>query len=205
MASQDLKAIPISRKTGEEPILALSTPTGLDLLSFWQWSSSNLASNALRGVLAEYIVASALGCNLGVRTEWDAYDLKTASGIRIEVKSAAYLQSWSQRKLSNIQFSVRPAHGWDAASDSRSAVKSRPSHVYVFCVLAHQEKSTLDPLNLDQWDFYCIATSRIDTALGKKKTLSLSRLLSLGPEKSTYLELASTVKIAAGVTSASPL
>ncbi|SFQ05948.1 hypothetical protein [Pseudomonas borbori] len=194
MTSKTLYAIKASRKTGEEPLIVNDKSVALDLLSFWQWSSSDLISNSLRGVLAEYIVASTVGCNTGVRTEWDAYDLKTESGIRIEVKSAAYLQSWSQKKLSNISFSVRPAHGWDAESNSRSKIKIRPSHVYVFCVLKHKEKSTVNPLNMDQWGFYCINTTKLNNALGSQKSISHSRLLSLEPIKSSYLDLAETIK-----------
>ena len=47
-----------------------------------------------RGCLAEFIVASALRLGDGVRDEWGAFDLLTKSGAKIEVKSAAYLQSW---------------------------------------------------------------------------------------------------------------
>lgn len=194
MTSKTLSAIAASRKTGDEPLIANGKSVALDLLSFWQWSSSNLISNSLRGILAEYIVASTVGCNTGVRTEWDAYDLKTETGIRIEVKSAAYLQSWSQKKLSSISFSVRPTHGWDAESNSRSKTKIRASHVYVFCVLKHEEKQSVNPLNMDQWDFYCINTTKLNNEIGEQKSISLSRLLSLAPKKSSYCQLAETIK-----------
>ena len=39
---------------------------------FWQWAYSDFMSNALRGVLAEYIVAHAANCTHCPRTEWDA-------------------------------------------------------------------------------------------------------------------------------------
>lgn len=193
MISKNLSAVPASRKTGEEPLTTSDKSAGVDLLSFWQWSSSNLLSNSLRGVLAEYIVASTLGCHAGVRTEWDAYDLKTESGIRIEVKSAAYLQAWAQENFSKINFSVHPAHGWDAESKSRSKVKTRASHVYVFCILRHKDKSTVNPLNMDQWIFYCIHTNKLDQALGPQKNISLSRLLSLQPKMASYGELAEVI------------
>ncbi len=79
-----------------------------DLLSFWQWSASDLLSNATRGVLAEYLVARALSDRASVRVEWDAFDAVTENGVRVEVKSSAYLQSWRQAKLSRITFSTRP-------------------------------------------------------------------------------------------------
>jgi len=64
------------------------------LLDFWKWSSSDLLSNALRGVLTEFIVAMALGISIDKpREEWAAYDLVTNDGIKVEVKSAVYVQS----------------------------------------------------------------------------------------------------------------
>ncbi len=84
------------RKTGDEPLHIDGQPLAANVLSFWQWSASDLISNTMRGRLAEYLVACALGVADGVRVEWDAYDLRTPSGIKVEVKSAAYVQSWRQ-------------------------------------------------------------------------------------------------------------
>lgn len=63
--------------------------------AFWRWSASDLVSNTMRGVLAEYIVALAMGIDTeeGVRREWDAYGLVLGDGTKVEVKSAAYIQS----------------------------------------------------------------------------------------------------------------
>jgi hypothetical protein len=79
----------MNRKSGTERFHRNGAQLGFDLLSFWQWSSSDLVNNVLRGRLAEYIVAQDLGVAGGTRTEWDAYDLQTKSGIKVEVKSAA--------------------------------------------------------------------------------------------------------------------
>jgi len=38
--------------------------------------------------------AHALGVVATPRVEWDAVDLRTDSGIGVEVKSSAYLRSW---------------------------------------------------------------------------------------------------------------
>lgn len=86
---------------------------------------SDLVSNATRCRLAEYIVARALGISTaGVRDEWAAYDLITPDGIRIEVKSAAYLQSWRQTALSKVELS-----GLSDAAQGRRAVERPPSRV----------------------------------------------------------------------------
>jgi hypothetical protein len=83
-----LPPIIITRKSGAEPLHANGQPLPFDLLSFWQWSVSDLVSNVTRGRLAEFIVATALGISVsGVRNEWDAVDLITETGLRVEVKS----------------------------------------------------------------------------------------------------------------------
>jgi len=52
-----------------------------------KWSSSELLRNALRGVLAEFVVASTIDILDKSREEWDAYDLKAKNGLKIEIKS----------------------------------------------------------------------------------------------------------------------
>ncbi|MET7639549.1 hypothetical protein [Streptomyces sp. NPDC005438] len=120
---------------------------------FWSWACSDLANNVMRGVLAEYLVAMALGEVDGTRSEWDSVDIRTAEQWRIEVKSAAYLQSWAQLRPSEISFSIAPATGWDAQTGLTSNDVLRRSDVYVFCLLHHEEKQNLDPLDLSQWTF----------------------------------------------------
>src|SRR5882724_11008094 len=88
---------------------------GVSVFDFWQWSASDLLSNTTRGVFAEFIVASAVGISLDqVRDEWGAFDLLSSEGIKIEVKSAAYIQSWFQHKVSPIMFRVPKTRAWNA-------------------------------------------------------------------------------------------
>ncbi|PTN11780.1 hypothetical protein [Nitrosomonas aestuarii] len=193
MNPKDLHAIEVKRHTGAEPFHFSSNKTGFNLLSFWQWSSSDIVGNALRGIIAEYLVACAMGCESSVRTEWDACDIKTAEGIKIEVKSGAYIQSWHQKKLSPISFGIGQTYGWDAKENEFSTIQMRQADVYVFCVLAHKDKATIDPLNLDQWEFYCISASTINEKLGSQKSLRLGSLLKLDPIKTTYNNLQNVV------------
>ena len=100
-----LGRLKVPRKTGTEQFHHNGVGLGFDLLDFWQWSASNLVDNAARGAVAEYLVARALGiASNGIREGWAPFDLTTASGVKVEVKSAAYVQSWHQTKLSNITF-----------------------------------------------------------------------------------------------------
>lgn len=93
--SADLGPLAITRRSSSEPIRAGGETVGR-LGDFWSWACSDLANNTMRGVLAEYLVATALDAAAGTRTEWDTVDIRTPDKWRVEVKSAAYLQSWAQ-------------------------------------------------------------------------------------------------------------
>jgi len=169
----------ITLKTGDEHL----SGTGKTLLDFWRWNGSDLASNTTRGLLAEFIVASALGIDLSIpREEWSAWDLTSPEGIRIEVKSAAYLQSWTQQKLSKIIFSIRPARAWDHTSGRMTQEPQRSADVYVFCLLKHQNKKTLNPLDLEQWEFYALSTTELNNYSRSSTHITLSSLQKLAQE-----------------------
>ncbi|MGW3007472.1 hypothetical protein ACWC9R_01335 [Streptomyces sp. NPDC001219] len=185
MSTTDLGPLIIMRRSGREPIRAYGETVG-KLGEFWSWACSDLANNTMRGVLAEYLVATALGAATGTRTEWDTVDIRTPEEWRVEVKSAAYLQSWAQSQLSEISFSIAPASGWDAHTGTTSADVLRRSDVYVFCLLHHQDKQTLDPLDLDQWTFYVLPTRVLDERCPSQKTIRLSRLERLSPMKTDF-------------------
>ena len=61
MSSTILGAVKTTKKTGREFFIFEGNELPINVLSFWQWSTSQLLGNALRGVLAEFIVASAIG------------------------------------------------------------------------------------------------------------------------------------------------
>jgi hypothetical protein len=154
--------------TGQEPLHRAGQPLDTRLLDFWRWSASDVLSNALRGVLAEYLVAVDLGVADGIRTEWDRYDLQTRRGITIEVKSAAYAQSWHQKRPSKITFGIAPTLGWDPETGESDTDRKRQAQVYVFCVLGKKDQPDVDPLDVSQWQFYVLATEILDRELGRR-------------------------------------
>jgi hypothetical protein len=117
------------------------------LHDFWRWSVSDLVSNATRGRLAEFIVANALGISTTavVRDEWSPFDLQTPEGVKVEVKSAAYIQSWYQSKLSSISFRTPKTHAFDPETNQHDIEAKWQADVYVFAVLVHEDKKTIDP------------------------------------------------------------
>lgn len=181
-----LEAIKPIKKTGEECLYTEDLDLDIKLKDFWRWNCSDILNNTMRGVFAEFLVASDLGILSENRIEWDAYDLITEDGIKIEVKSSAYLQSWKQNKLSSIKFDIRPTQGWDSKDNKMDNEIKRQSDVYVFCLLSHKDKDTVDPLNLDQWEFYVLDTETINKRLGSQKTISLKPLLNLNPIRANY-------------------
>lgn len=188
-----LNALEVERKTGQERFILENKITNFDLLAFWQWSGSDLSNNAFRGMLAEYIVACALGLENEIRTEWDNYDLITEDGTKIEVKSSAYLQSWHQEKVSKIEFNICPTKGWDSKTNKRSSERKRQADIYVFAFLKHLDKSTLNPLDLDQWEFYLLPTSILNEKVPDQQKISFNRLLSLNPLKVKFGEIKEAV------------
>ncbi len=108
----------------------------LDKQEFLAWAYDDLLTNTTRGVLAEYIVAKALGICDTKRVEWDKYDL-VIGDIGVEVKSAAYVQTWKQTRLSEIAFNIRPAKAgtpaptplWPVRSEAPTCTSSVCSRV----------------------------------------------------------------------------
>jgi len=196
--TKDLSRIHPVRRSGSEPLHANGRPLGATLLDFWRWSSSDLVSNATRGVLAEFIVANALGIGFdNVRDEWGAFDLITPEGITVEVKSAAYIQSWSQRKLSSIVFRTPKTRAWNADTNVQEKEPRRQAQVYVFALLSHQDKSSIDPLNVDQWRFFVVPTAVLDGRTRSQHSITLRSLETLAGQAFSYDELQDAVHRAA--------
>jgi hypothetical protein len=182
-----LPAIKPTRLSGNERLI-ISGKEGPATLDFWQWSSSDLLINSLRGIFAEYLVAWALGITGETRIEWDAADLKVRNA-KIEINSAANLQTWKQEKLSAINFSIRKATAWDEQTGKFDSELKRQADLYVFCLLAHTDKSTVNPLDTNQWRFFVLPSTAINDQLKDQKAIGLSKLMNLTPTECTCDDL----------------
>ncbi|MEU9148565.1 hypothetical protein [Streptomyces sp. NPDC048349] len=192
-----LGPVPVRRRSGAEPLHLDGVAQG-HLLGFWRWAFSGLVGNTMRGALAEYIVALALGAADGTRVDWDSVDIRLPGGPHVEVKSAAYLQEWAQAKPSAISFSIAAAEGWDATTGAVDPARLRRADVYVFCLLHHGDKGTLDPLDLAQWTFYVLPTRLLDEHRPHQRTIGLASLLRLGPARTGFTGLRAAVLGAGG-------
>ena len=174
ISTKKLKGAETFEKAEGSPLVAA------DILDYWSWAYSDIVGNTNRGALAEFIVARAIGSEPAVRNDWAAYDLETPSGIKVEVKSSAYLQSWHQTTVSAPSFSIRRAKEWSPETNEFGEERLRHSDVYVFCLLAYKGyKRLLDPLDLSQWEFYVVKTSEIDRIFGERSSISINRVKDL--------------------------
>ena len=177
--TEPIPKLDIKKKTGREPFCSGGVSRDFDVLDYWRWAASDLVSNASRGILAEYIVAKAVGVSTtGVRDKWAAYDLETPDGIKLEVKSSAYVQSWWQRDFSPIGFKIKKTRSWNDET-GYSGEPTRKADLYVFALLAHKDHRTIDPLELDQWQFYVLPTAQLEERKGSQTSISLSALTEL--------------------------
>lgn len=99
--------MPIRRLTGGEGLHDHGCALGTTVLDYWRWANSDLIGNVSRGVLAEFLVSVAVGASSAPRDPWAPFDVVSAGGVTIEVKSAAYIQAWGQKALSRISFLTR--------------------------------------------------------------------------------------------------
>lgn len=151
---------------------------GLDasVVDFWRFAMADLRTNNVRGYLAEFLVARAVGAT-APRVEWDAWDVTAPDGTRIEVKSSGYLQAWAQTKLSRPTFRVSAAYGWDPETAAWSTAQAFNADAYVFCLHTATTHEEYDPLDVTQWKFYVAGQETVAARAGASMGLAtLSRI-----------------------------
>ena len=173
MLHDAINPIDVPRLSGDEEIL-----NGVTVRDFWGWALSDLRLNANRGMLAQFLVALALEDNRMRDDGWGNLDVLSAEGIRVEVKSSGYLQSWVQRRLSSIVFGGLKARSWNAESGYSAEAEFR-ADVYVFAVHICKDPSVYDPLHVESWDFYVLPAEVVRNI--NQKTLNLARFQKFAP------------------------
>lgn len=200
--------------TGLEHLVNGNTVLPFHIAEFWQWAYSDILRNTERGIFAEFIVKTALELgglytNNDIRSNFEPYDLigpnikqnssnklelsnsDTFLPCRIEVKSAAYVQAWEPHPgtTPKISFSIAPAKVPNEIGDYRpDAPRQRNSDIYVFAIYtATKKEQNIFDMNL--WKFYVIKTSVLNQKCGEQKTISLTRLKTLGSPELSFNEL----------------
>lgn len=187
-------ALAVHRREPDEQLTRGGDPLPLTLLDFWQWSNSDLISNVARGVLAEFLVASAVGAANRPRDPWADFDVLDPTGISIEVKSSAYIQAWSQTRRSDIKFKVKATRPVALGPDILD-VPSRRAQLWVLALLHHDDQATLNPLDVSQWTFYVIPTWFFDARTRSQHSITLASLEACEfGERVSYERLAEAVR-----------
>ena len=156
---------------------------GRCVADFWAWAYSDLLSNTVRPIFAEYLVAECLGLGDQPRVEWDYVDFRYRHR-NIEVKSAGYVQSSTQRALSTITFDVasklRP---WNAATNSVLPA-GRHADLYVFCLHTDCVRDACLVHDTGRWEFYVLTGKAVGEAFGDQKSVRLNRIRAVTPATS---------------------
>ncbi|MBN1883178.1 MAG: hypothetical protein JW885_13505 [Deltaproteobacteria bacterium] len=190
------------------PVKTLPADTripGLDPLTlkdFWAWAYSDLLTNTVRPLYAEFLVTAALGHTDTPREEWADVDVRHDTGdgtLTVEVKSAGYLQSWRQKDYSAIIFDIGKKQGWDPHTDEYHDTPVRAADCYVFCVYEErQDKNPKHVLDVNRWSFYVIGTDDINRTFGDQKKVGLGGIQKLCPEPVRYDNLRERIEYVSG-------
>ncbi len=173
--------------------------TGLDatVSDFWRFAVSDLRTNSVRGHLAEFLAARAVGAT-GPRVEWDLFDVLAPGGTRIEVKSTGHVQAWPQAVnprtpswpiARTVPYDVVP---YDAARADLQA------DVYVFALHIERNEQLYDATNAAQWVFHVLSRAQIEALPRGAKghaLATLPRIQQVAPAVA-YIHLAAAIAAA---------
>ena len=162
------------------------------------WRLANLLDNTERGIVGEYLVGTALGCPGEGHRNWLPYDLHSADGTAIEVKSAGRLQAWGDGAPQSPTFSVgRATRWWDHEHGCyRGEEKQRWSRVMVFALHDWTDRGTAHPLDEKQWRFWVVPTSAIAAEFGGREgRAGIARLERMGAVSCIWDELPTAVSL----------
>lgn len=161
-----------------KPDEAIGGLEGTTVGDFWSWAYSDLLSNTVRPLFAEYLVGRCLGVIREPRVEWDHVDF-VYQGKKIEVKSSGYLQTWKQPRPSVISFDIRPKQKPWIAETNTFGEAGRCADCYVFCVHTERDLANCCVTDIRQWEFYILPSSTITKTFGSQGTVRMSRIRAL--------------------------
>ena len=180
--------------------------TGPTVLEFWQWAMSDLRMNNARGYLAEFLVAKATGSPAVARIEWAPYDVLTSDGVKVEVKAAGYLQSWTSATPTVPRWtykSIDSESEWDETEARMIAVD--PNHrvdVWVFALQTCRDPDSYDPLDIDQWEFRVVPHRTLRALQQRSIGIGALEAEPIEARAVRYGQLSEAVKKAAAVNDA---
>ena len=164
---------PVGLLSGEEQFTDNGKPVGFSVRDYWSFQFSNLWDT--QEIIAEFLVAKALGLAVpDNKNGWALWDI-TYRGNRIEVKETGYFYSWQKDGKTSDARSFGITKAYSEYKDNNSTFE-RQNDIYVFCLNTGRTMEESNPLDLVHWEFYVVPTSTINELCGDNKSLSLSRL-----------------------------
>ena len=165
----------------------------LTMTDFWAWAFSDMTYCIHLSALAEYIIATALSITSSMpyvtrKHNWPS-ELVTKSGHTINVKMAAFIQSYDPEHPDFIEFYIKPRRLLDGTVHKLDTPFKRHCDFYVFAVYKGMCMND-SPLNLDLWDFYIMPTKVLDETIPTQKKISFRSLLKFNPVKCDFNSIA---------------
>ena len=125
--------------------------------------------------------------------DWAPWDLHDGSGMKIEIKQSAALQTWQAgrgEQARSPRFDIAPRKGYWTADATWIDNPARPANIYVFAWHPEMEESVADHRSPGQWKFFVVPSDRLPP---EQRSIGLAGLKRLA-EAVGFESLASTVR-----------
>ncbi len=146
------------------------------------------------------------GSRCNRQLHWANTDFVTETGVRIEVKSSSYWQSWKCWGDGGKPRSVRVAGKTEERRITFAGLKVRDntpgslpeyrSDLYVFCFQAQRDPRLWNALDLSQWEFYMLTRAEMETLGSGSVSLITVRRKAGAPMTASELGIRGREKIA---------
>ena len=145
--------------------------------------NQRLIENVQRGPYVEAIVADALDDEWAMTSTWADWDMQHVEGARVEVKSKAALQTWTDLDEGNPnvnpQFDIarREVASLKETGNEDNKKKFRPADIYVFAWHPIIDPVVADHRLVGQWRFFVSAECDLPA---KQDSIILRRIREIG-------------------------
>lgn len=129
---------------------------------FWKWAFSFVNENTLRGILAQYLVAWAIGDDRDFYDPWRSYDLTAPTGKRIEIKTTAKAQVWEhgeENRKPKFEVTEKAYYTHEKGLDYSNI--DFHADIYVLCHYKYEDSNTMDATNLSHWEFWVLTKEQL--------------------------------------------
>lgn len=176
------------------------------VLDYWRWSFSDLCDDALKGQFTEWLVSLLLGIRTKHQLHWANTDLVSGTGVRIEVKSSSYWQSWKfwgdggKPKAVKVAGSAEEKRitfaGLKVRDNTPGSLPEYRSDLYIFAFQTQRDPRLWNALDLGQWEFYMLSRAEMESIGSGSVSLLTVRRKAGAPITASELRAKGREKIA---------